>query len=99
MNIYEHLTSITISGGSTNTTTLRIRGGLMQQLLIRAATSGTTFRANLTDERGNIRFDYGFTQGELNDVGRFFPVVNGYTINITNASATDTFLVNMAVQE
>jgi len=99
MTIYEFTTSMLISGLSTSTVSLPIRGGLMQQLLIRAATDTTVFRSNLTDDNGIVRVNYGFTTGELNDIGRFFPIVNRYTINITNASRNDTFRILLAVQE
>ena len=97
--IYEHRTSLLTSAGSTSTFSLRIISGLMQQLFIKAATDTTVFRVNLTDTKGIVRMNYGFERGELNDVGRLFPMVGMYTINITNASPNDTFDVVMAVQE
>lgn len=99
MNIYEYTTSVTTAAGSTSTATLRVIGGLMQQLLVRANTSTTVFRVNLVDDNSITRMNYGFHTGELNDVGSRFPMVNAYTINITNASPDDTFRVLVAVKE
>lgn len=99
MSIYEFRTSITVSGGSASTISLSVNGGLMQQLLILANTSSTVFRASIVDSRNITRRRYGFSTGELNDTGSFFPMVNKHTLNITNASANDTFQIVMAVQD
>ena len=99
MTIYEHKTSITAQAGSTATTTLRVRGGLCRQILITANTASTVFRANLQDEDGINRLDWGFHTGQLNEVGLAFPMVNRYTLNITNASPNDVFTIRIAVQE
>jgi hypothetical protein len=71
----------------------------MQQLLVRANTSSTVFRANIVDDEDVVRMNWGFHTGELNEIGSFFPIVNNYKINITNASQTDTFQVILAVKE
>lgn len=99
MTIYEHKTTLTASAGSTATTSLDIRGGLMRQILVTANTSSTVFRANLQDRDGIVRVDWGFNTGQLNELGLAIPVVNRYTLNITNASPNDTFTVRLAVQE
>lgn len=99
MTIYEHKTSLTASAGSTATTTLRVRGGLLRQVLITANTATTVFRANLQDEDNINRLDWGFSTGQLNEVGLAFPIVNAYKLNITNASPNDTFTIRLAVQE
>ena len=98
--IYTHRATVTVAGGSIGTTPLRVHDGLVQQVLIRALTSGLTmFRANLTDEQSLIRRHYAFHEGEINDVGSSLPIAGTTTVNITNASATDTFQVALAVQE
>ena len=97
--IYEHRTTLTVSGGSTSTTSLSVIHGLMQQLLIQANTSTTVFRASIVDDEDVVRMNWGFSTGELNEIGSFFPIVNRYKINITNASQTDTFKIIMAVKE
>ena len=76
-----------------------MRGGLCRQILITANTSTTVFRANLQDEDGINRLDFGFCKGQLNEVGLAFPMVNTYTVSITNASPNDTFVGRVAVQE
>ena len=97
--IYEFRTSLIASAGSTSAVTLKVTGGLMEQLLIQANTSSTVFRANLLDKFGTTRRQYSFSRGELNDVGSHLPVQGAVTINITNASPNDTFKVTFAVDE
>ena len=99
MIIHEFSTSLTIAAGSTSTVTLPIYGGLLQQFLVRANTDTTVFRANLVDSDGLRRLDYGFSTGELNQIGMKFPMVNKYTVNVTNASRVDVVRILLAVQE
>jgi len=99
MTIYEYSTSMLLAGGSTSTTSLNIRGGIMHQLLVRANTSGTVFRANLTDHNDIVRTNYGFSTGELNDTDTPLAMTGRYTINVTNASQTDTVRILLAVRE
>jgi len=100
MQIYQHRDTITVAGGTNNTVSLKINGGLCQQLLIRALTDSTTqFRADLTDSNSIVRRHYAFHEGEINDSGMSFPLVGQYTINITNANQAETFDVILAVEE
>ena len=78
---------------------MRVQGGLMQQLLITANTATTVFRATLQDSNLVTRMNYGFSKGQLNDVGSHFPMAGSYIVNITNASPDDTFEIVLAVQE
>lgn len=99
MRIYEHKTSILAQSGSTATTTLNVIGGLLRQVLVTANTSTTIFRANLKDEDGINRADWGWHTGNLNELGKAIPIVNKYTLNITNVSPNDTFTIRLAIQE
>lgn len=103
MNIYRHETSQTTVGGSVSTTTLKINGGLLRQVLIRANTATTVFRANLAEVSGITVLNYGYHNGEINDTGSSgalpLPVLGDYTLNITNASPNDLFNVRLIVQE
>lgn len=99
MTIYEHKDTITAAAGSTSTTTLKVRGGLLRSIFVKANTSTTVFRLNLTDENGDVRLDYGFSTGMLNENDIAFPIVNTYIVNITNASPNDTFKVKLGIQE
>ena len=87
------------SAGSAAGVTLSVQGGICRQVLIRANTSTTVFRANLTDSNSVIRRNYGFHTGELNDMELQFPMAGQYTVQITNASPNDTFSVVVAVSE
>ena len=99
MNIYEFTTSLTVTGGSANAASLRIIGGLLNQFLVRANTLTTVFQASLVDEDSITRLNYDFHAGELNDLNCNLPMKGTYTVNITNASAADTFRVILAVRE
>lgn len=100
MRIYEFKTSLTVSGGSASTVTLSVIGGLLRSVYVRANTSTTVFRAYMNDEDGLNRIDYGFSTGMLNDYTIAYPMVNRYTLNITNANPNnDTFSIRLGVQE
>ena len=87
------------SAGSAAAVTLKVLGGLCRQLLVRANTSTTVFRVNLTDSNDVIRRNYAFHRGELNDMEITLPMAGAYTIQVTNASLNDTFQVVLGVQE
>ena len=104
MNIYRIETNQTTVSGSVSSTSLRIGGGLVRQVLIRALTSNTTvFRADITESGGIAVLNYGFHNGEINDTGQTgalpLPVLGNYIINITNASPEDTFAIRILVEE
>jgi len=101
MTVYEHKTSVTTASGSISTSTLKVTGGLLRYLLIRAMTSGTTqFRANLVDDNNVTRLNYAYHNGEIVDDKISLPVSGEYTINITNAGPSDdTFQLIFSVQE
>ena len=103
MQIYRHETNQLTVAGSISSTTLNVRGGLLRQFLIRAGTSTTVFRANLTEQGGITALNYGYHTGEINDTGASgalpFPMVGYYTLNITNASPNDTFDIRLLLEE
>lgn len=97
--LYLHRANVTVAGGSAASVTLNIHDGLVQQVLIRSLTSGLTmFRANVQDA-SLIRRHYAMHEGEINDVGSQLPLSGTTTINVTNASATDTFAIVLGVEE
>ena len=98
--IYEHKTSMVLSGGSANTFTLKVIHGLLRNVYVRANSSTTVFRFNLQDEDGEQRIDYGFSTGIINDNSIAFPIVGRYKGSITNANPTqDTFKIILGVEE
>jgi len=99
MTIYELNTTVTVQGGSNNAVSHRVVGGRLQYLLIRANTSTTLFRADLKDNNGIIRLNYGFHEGEIVDDKINFPMVGEYTVEITNSSPNDTFRIILSVPE
>ena len=100
MTVHEHRATVTAVAGAVGSTTLTIPGGLCRQVLIRSTTSlATIFRADLTDANGTVRKNYAYHEGELNDINPALPMAGVYTINITNASANDTFSILVGIQE
>ena len=102
MTIYEHKANLTTVAGTVASTTLRIPGGIARYFLVRALTSPalTTFRADLTDEDGIVRVNYGYHVGELRDDIIEYPLAGTYTVNITNVGpSNDTFRIILSVQE
>lgn len=98
MTIYQFRTSLTVSGGSANSISLPVLGGLCRQVILQANTASTTFLANIVDDNSLKVMDYGLNTGEFNDVTSF-PMSGRYTFSITNASQTDTFKMYFAVEE
>ena len=99
MIVSELKTSLTVSGGSATAISHRNVGGLLKYVLIRANTSTTSFYAALTDTDGTVRINYDVHTGEIVDNTSDLPLVGMYLVNITNASATDTFKVILGVWE
>ena len=103
MHIYRHETSQTAASGSVSSTTLKVSGGLLRQVLIRAGTSSTIFRADITEDGGQAIVNYDFHEGEIKDGGKGgalpIPVLGKYIVNITNASRDDIFYVRFLVEE
>lgn len=97
--IYKFTTTMTVTLNTGAANTHRIPHGLLRQLLITAQTSGTIFRANITDDGGDIVRSYEFAKTQINDDNRPLPVTGIYTLNITNASADGQFRVKFVVQE
>ncbi len=101
MNIYERRATVTVSGGSANLVTLNVRGGLLNQFLVRALSTPATsqFQASLVDENSIVRLNYDYHTGEINDLNVGLPMVGVYTVNIVNASSADTFDVVLSIRE
>ena len=101
MTVYEHRATVTTASGASASSTLYVPGGLGRQLLIRANTATTLFRADLKDGDGVVRRHYDFHRGEINDTTDAIRLafVGSYAVEITNASPDDTFSVVLALQE
>ena len=99
MTVHQHRATATAASGTTSTTTLKLNPGLLRQVLITANTSTTVFRANLVDYKSVTVANWGFSQGQINELGFAMPVMGQYILNITNASADDTFTVLLGVEE
>ena len=99
MTVYEHRTSLLIQSGSSATTSLKVKGGLLRQVIIHAMTDSTVFRAHLGDSHDLCRLEWGFHTGELSENAIAMPMVGAYTLTILNASQVDTVEILLAVQE
>ncbi len=98
MTVYQFRSTVTAAAGSTSSTSLKIPGGICRQVIIVANTSSTTFLTTITDDKSLEVMRYSSQTGELNDVTAF-PMQGNYSVNITNASADDTFKLYFAVEE
>ena len=99
MTVYEHRATVTAVAGSVTSSSLHIPGGLIRQILVRANTDTTVFRASLVDVKGTTRRNYGYHTGELNDTSISLAIAGSLAVSIANASPNDTFTVVVAVQE
>lgn len=97
--IYEHRTSMTLASGTISSTTLKVIGGLLQQVYVSAGSDGTLFRFDLIDDNSITRLRYDYHRGEINHINVGFPMVGEYTCTIANASSDDTFQIILGVQE
>ena len=89
-----------VSGGSVASSTLKVTGGILGLVLIRANTNTTLFRASVSNKNSVVIRNYAFHTGEIVDHDTKTPVQGQYTINITNASVADeTFRILFAVAE
>lgn len=98
MTIYQYRATITAASGSVSSSSLRVRGGICRQVFIKANTATTTFNTTITDDSSLEVMRYSAQTGEFNDITSF-PMAGTYTVNITNASADDTFSVYFGVEE
>lgn len=101
MTVYEHRATVTTASGTIATSTLFVPGGMGTQLLIRANTATTLFRADLRDGNNLIRRHWGFHRGEINDTTDSirFAFMGSYAVEITNAAPDDTFQIVLTLQE
>ena len=99
MSVYQYRGSVTIAAGSASATTLNVDGGILQQAIFRANTGTTLFRANLTDASGLVILNWGYHEGEINDM-ESHPALDGeYVIRILNASLTDIFTLYLGIKD
>lgn len=99
MTIYEHRATITASAGSVSSSTLKVPGGLIRQMIVRANTATTVFTVDIVDDKSVTILNYPPHEGEINDWNMSIPMTGQNTLNITNASPDDTFTVLIRVQE
>ena len=99
MRIYQHRATLTASGGSNNTLSLAVVGGLCRHVLVSANTATTVFGVDVVDPNSVTVLNYPYHQGEINDWDITLPMSGRYTLNITNSSPNDTFSVLLSIQE
>ena len=102
MNIYAIDISQTASSGTWSTNTLKIAGGILRNILVKAATSTTTFDFKIIDEKDNIIYDTSRNEktatGILDDSVRI-AMKGKYTLTVYNSSADELFTGRLMIQE
>jgi len=95
--VYKYKNTVTISAGSGSGNTLPLHGEC-KYLYISPATATTAYKVTITDDDNYTVKSYDWTKGILRDFTTF--IVQGiYTINITNATVNEDFVVKLLVKE
>ncbi len=99
MVIYPIEISLTPSSGTISTNTLKLESRVIKQIIIEAATSTTTFKFDIKDEKGLTVFntETAATGKLLEEVD--IPAVGIYTLRIYESSSDELFTGRVMVQE
>jgi len=101
MNITPIEISQTAASGVWSFNTDRISGGILKQILIKAATATTTFNVKITDRNSNVVYDSDeegdASTGTLN-AKKGIPLLGKYTIAVDTSSADEAFTGRLMVQ-
>lgn len=82
--------SQTASSGVWAFNTDRFTGVDLRQIIIKAATSDTTFDISITDDKNNVVYGKEGITGSLNDL-MYLPMRGTYTVAIANSSADEVY--------
>lgn len=91
--------SQTAYGGTWSFNTAKLVSSILKQIVIKAASSDTTFRLQLTDEKNNIVYyndtlATGTLRHELE-----LPLKGIYTVEVLNSSANEAFTGRFMMEE
>lgn len=92
-------TGVATTGGSWQENTLKISGGYLKEIYVKATTTTTTFDFDLVDSKDRVIYDENGNYGLLQQVEREICLKGIYTMRIANASANEPFEVYSAVDE
>ena len=96
--IYKYKNSVTCAAGSGSVNTNPIIGGLCREILVSPATAATVYKVNIVDEDNLTIKSYDYKKGLYIDTTSFI-AYGIYTINITNSTANELFIIRMMVAE
>ena len=99
----EHIYNIFISGtpssGTYAVNTGKITSGLIKQILIKSASTDTTFDFQITDFKNNIIYATDLKATGVLRVETEIPIKEVSTLTISNASSDELFTGRLAIQE
>jgi len=95
--IHKFLKTVTVAAGSGSVNTLSV-DGMCRMLYIKPETATTTYKVNITDSDGDVVKNWDFSKATLRD---YTPLIlyGVSTINITNSTADEDFIVKLLVEE
>lgn len=88
--------AITIASGA-GSKLIKITHSILRQMIVKSATSTTTFDVTLTDRDGNIVYSSTDNTGELNELPDI-PTWGWLTLAISNASVDEDFSYFLACE-
>lgn len=80
----------TASSGAWSVNTERLTGADLRQIIVKAATTTTTFDFSITDEKDNVVYTYEGATGTLNEL-LYLPMRGVYTLAVANSSADEAY--------
>lgn len=96
--IYKYKTTVAVTTGSGATNTNPVIGGICREVLVKPDTATNTYKINIVDEDSITVKTYDFKKGQYIDTTPFI-AYGVYTINITDATIDENFIVRFMVEE
>lgn len=98
MTIDPHRLSGTASGGTFSVNTHHLVGGVLRNILIKAATASTIFDVAIVDEDSYTIYERTSETGVTSEITKI-PVRGIYTVTISNATVDETFTIKLMTEE
>lgn len=97
MNIHPELVKLTTVAGSASGNTQKLMG-LCYQILVKPATSTTSYDISFVDETGITVYERLTETGTLSEINSL-PMKGVYTISLANATANELIVVKLLLRE
>ena len=98
MTVHPVEVSQTAASAAWSFNTEEFKGALLRHIVIKAASTDTTFTITLTDDKSNVVYDSGVATGTLRaEVA--IPVRGVYTVATADSSADEAFTGRLSVLE